>query len=178
MVSAAADTRQRVLLVDDDPTLLEVLTTVLHLEDLEVIPASGGEAALKIAADGGVDLVICDVGMLDPDGREVCRRLKTDPGTRDLPVILLTGRDTDEDRSRGEDAGCDASITKPFSPLELLELIRGERTGDRGGVPDDGHLDRSYQYATMLSQRVAPEGATRTVWPARTSSCWRTPSMP
>lgn len=132
-MAVAATARQRVLLVDDDPTLLEVLTTALNLEDLDVVPASDGEDALRIAADGGVDLVVCDVGMPDPDGLEVCRRLKADPRTRELPVILLTGRDTDQDRSRGQAAGCDAYVTKPFSPLELLELIRGERVGDPGG---------------------------------------------
>ncbi len=132
-MAVAATARQRVLLVDDDPTLLEVLTTALNLEDLDVVPASDGEAALRIAADGGVDLVVCDVGMPDPDGLEVCRRLKADPRTRELPVILLTCRDTDQDRSRGQAAGCDAYVTKPFSPLELLELIRGERVGDPGG---------------------------------------------
>jgi DNA-binding response OmpR family regulator len=133
MGSVASATRQRVLLVDDDPTLLEVLTTALHLEELDVIPAPDGETALQVAADGAVDLVVCDVGMPDPDGLEVCRRLKSDPRTQDLPVILLTGRDTDEDRSRGQAAGCDAYVTKPFSPLELLELIRQQRAGETGG---------------------------------------------
>ncbi len=133
MASGDADTRQRVLLVDDDPTLLEVLTTALHLEDLDVIPASDGEAALRIAADGAVDLVVCDVGLPDPDGLEVCRRLRSDPRTAGLPVILLTGRDTDEGRALGAAAGCDAYLTKPFSPLELLELIRGARAGDPTG---------------------------------------------
>ena len=135
MASAVSAIRQRVFLVDDDPTLLEVLTTALNLEELDVVPASDGETALRIAADGAVDVVVCDVGMPDPDGLEVCRRLKTDPRTEDLPVILLTGRDTDEDRSRGLAAGCDAYVTKPFSPLELLELIRRERhAGPGGGV--------------------------------------------
>lgn len=126
----AATARQRILLVDDDPTLLEVLTTVLNLEDLDVIPAGAGDAALEIVGREHLDVVICDVGMPDPDGLEVCRRLKADPSTADLPVILLTARDTDEDRDRGYAAGCDAYITKPFSPLELLELIRARMPRD------------------------------------------------
>jgi len=133
MAPTVSATRQRILLVDDDPTLLEVLTTALHLEELDVIPVPDGDTALRIAADGAVDLVVCDVGMPDPDGLEVCRRLRSDPRTQGLPVILLTGRDTDEDRSRGEAAGCTAYVTKPFSPLELLELIRSQRDGDPTG---------------------------------------------
>lgn len=122
--------RQRILLVDDDPTLLEVLTTVLDLEELDVIPASAGDTALEIAGRQTLDMVICDVGMPAPDGLEVCRRLKADPATAHLPVILLTARDTDADRDLGRAAGCDAYVTKPFSPLELLEIIRTRTARD------------------------------------------------
>ncbi len=60
------------------------------------------------------------------DGLEVCRRLKSNPETADLPVILLTARDTPEGRAAGEQAGCDAYVTKPFSPLELLDIMRAQ----------------------------------------------------
>lgn len=129
-MTETATVRQRILLVDDDPALLEVLTTVLNLEELDVIPAGAGDTALEIVGRERLDVVICDVGMPDPDGLEVCRRLKADPATADLPVILLTARDTDEDRDRGYAAGCDAYLTKPFSPLELLELIRARTLRD------------------------------------------------
>lgn len=116
--------QQRVLLVDDDPLLLEVLTTVLDLEEFEVLAASDGDTALGLATRERIDLVVCDVRMPGTDGLEVCRRLKTDPSTAGVPVILLTGRDTEEGRAAGEAAGCDAYVTKPFSAIELLEVMR------------------------------------------------------
>jgi two-component system, cell cycle response regulator len=69
--------------------------------------------------------------MPEVDGLEVCRRLKSDPATVDLPVILLTARDRPEDRQAGEDAGCDAYLTKPFSPLQLIDIIRDVRVNQR-----------------------------------------------
>ncbi len=117
---------RRVLLVDDDPLLLDVLTTVLDLEEFDVVAASDGDAALQIAEHEDVDLVVCDVRMPGTDGLEVCRRLKSNPETADLPVILLTARDTPEGRAAGEQAGCDAYVTKPFSPLELLDIMRAQ----------------------------------------------------
>ncbi len=121
--------RRRVLLVDDDPLLLDVLSTVLDLEEFDVVSATNGEAALEIAASDHVDVVVCDVRMPGTDGLEVCRRLKQDPVTTQLPVILLTARDTEEDRAAGREVGCDAYVTKPFSPLELLETLRSHPPG-------------------------------------------------
>ena len=118
--------QRRVLLVDDDLLLLEVLTTVLDLEEFDVVSASDGDTALEIAARDEVDLVVCDVRMPGTDGLEVCRRLKGDPETAELPVVLLTARDTPEGRAAGEAAGCDAYVTKPFSPLELLQILRAQ----------------------------------------------------
>jgi DNA-binding response OmpR family regulator len=126
-VSRGAVTLQRrVLLVDDDPLLLDVLTTVLDLEEFEVLAASDGDTALDLATRVRIDLVVCDVRMPGTDGLEVCRRLKTDPSTADVPVILLTGRDTEGSRAAGEAAGCDAYVTKPFSALELLDVMRAQ----------------------------------------------------
>lgn len=124
---------RRVLLVDDDPLLLDVLTTVLDLEDFEVVAAADGDTALDIAAEQPIDLVVCDVRMPGTDGIEVCRRIRSDPATKDVPVILLTARDTEEGRRAGEAAGCNAYVTKPFSPLELLEILRSLPTPTRDG---------------------------------------------
>jgi CheY-like chemotaxis protein len=119
-----APAASRVLVVDDDPLILEVLQTILDLEDLDVACASDGTAALELlAAEPVPDVIVCDVMMPGLSGLEVCRRVKADPRTADVPVILLTARDRSEDRAAGEAAGCDAYLTKPFSPLALIDRI-------------------------------------------------------
>lgn len=115
---------RHVLVVDDDPLILEVLQTVLDLEEFEVSTSPDGEGALELVEQQRPDVVVCDVMMPGLDGLEVCRRLKEAPATADLPVVLLTARDRAEDRAAGEDAGCDAYLIKPFSPLHLIEVIR------------------------------------------------------
>jgi two-component system, cell cycle response regulator len=114
---------RRVLVVDDDPLILEVLKTVLDLEEFDVVTAADGEAGLQRLRQQRPDVVVCDVMMPGIDGLEVCRRIKADPATADLPVVLLTARDRAEDRAAGEEAGCDAYLTKPFSPLHLIDVI-------------------------------------------------------
>jgi two-component system phosphate regulon response regulator PhoB len=115
---------RRVLVVDDDPVILEVLRIVLNLEELEVACATDGAQALELLAEDPVpDVVVCDVMMPGTGGLEVCRQVKADDRTASVPVILLTARDRDEDRRAGLSAGCDAYLTKPFSPLELIDQI-------------------------------------------------------
>jgi CheY-like chemotaxis protein len=120
-----------VLLVDDDPLILEVLSTILDLEEFDVVTASDGGKALASVERSRPDVVVCDVMMPEIDGLEVCRRLKAAPETADLPVILLTARDRPEDHRAGEEAGCDAYLTKPFSPLQLIDIIRDLRADRR-----------------------------------------------
>jgi CheY-like chemotaxis protein len=123
-------TASRVLVVDDDPLILEVLQTILRLRELDVATASDGAAALEVLTARPLpDVVVCDVMMPGLDGLEVCRRIKGDPRTADVPVILLTARDRVEDRVAGEAAGCDDYLTKPFSPLELTDRIVAIATG-------------------------------------------------
>ena len=113
-----------VLLVDDDPVLLEVLSTVLDLEEFTVATAPDGEQALAAVARHQPQVVVCDVAMPGIDGFEVCRRLKADPATSQLPVVLLTSHGGPQERQAGLDAGCDAYLAKPFSPLELIGRLR------------------------------------------------------
>lgn len=133
---------RHVLVVDDDPLILEVLRTVLDLEEFRVSTATDGETGLQMLAQDRPDVVVCDVMMPGLDGLEVCRRIKADPATADLPVVLLTARDRAEDQQAGLEAGCDAYLTKPFSPLYLIDVITEIRSGEsssggsnaRGGV--------------------------------------------
>jgi CheY-like chemotaxis protein len=122
----------RVLVVDDDPLIRDVLHTLLDVEGVAVSTAVDGEEALGVlAVDPLPDVLVLDVTMPGIDGLEVCRRAKTDPRTARVPVILLTARDRPADRTAGADAGCDAYLTKPFSPLELIERITRIADGRR-----------------------------------------------
>lgn len=117
MVAKVART---VLVVDDDATTLEVLHTVLDLEEFAVLTASDGQSALDIATSSAPDVIVLDVMMPGLDGYQVCRALKDDPRTSEIPVVLLTARDQPDDREQGTAAGCDLYLTKPFSPLTLI----------------------------------------------------------
>ena len=115
--------KRRVLVVDDDPLIVEIMQTILDLEEFEVDTATTGEQSLDLVQVRPPDVVVLDVMMPGMDGFEVCRRLKADPATSRIPVVLLTARDRDEDRRAGMDAGADAYVTKPFSPLSLIDTI-------------------------------------------------------
>ncbi len=143
---------RHVLLVDDDPLILEVLSTVLDLEEFEVTVTTDGESSLELVADHRPDVVVCDVMMPGIDGYEVCRALKSGVAGVEVPVILLTARDRSEDRAAGEAAGCDAYLTKPFSPLHLIEVIRSmpasreiPPNGRAGAPPERGPDGTRYE---------------------------------
>jgi DNA-binding response OmpR family regulator len=114
---------RRVLVVDDDDLTRDIVATILDLEEYEVETAPDGRAGLAVLRERRPDVIVLDVMMPGIDGFEVCKRIKGDPETAEIPVILLTARDTVEDRRLGEEAGCDAYLTKPFSPLALIERI-------------------------------------------------------
>jgi diguanylate cyclase (GGDEF)-like protein len=114
----------RVLVVDDEPDIRDVLRITLEAEKYEVIEAENGEEAIKIIAQKTPDLVLVDYKMPKMDGREVCRRIKKDILLRHLPIIMVTGKGEITDKVDGIDAGADDYIVKPFEPEELLAHIR------------------------------------------------------
>ncbi|MBK6898946.1 MAG: response regulator [bacterium] len=115
---------RKILIVDDEPYILSILDFSLDAEGYTVLQAADGDAALSLAADQQPDLVILDVMMPRLDGFETCRRLKADLRTKDIPVVLLTARNSREDRTRGRDCGADGYITKPFSPQRLVDTVQ------------------------------------------------------
>ena len=117
----SSPTPLRVLVVDDDPMVRDVLEAMLSFEGCEVLTASDGERSLELAGESAPDVILLDVMMPGMDGLEVCRRLKTSP---EAPrIVMVSGKVTLEDQRRGLEAGADAYLTKPFSPLRLLELV-------------------------------------------------------
>lgn len=115
--------KQTVLVVDDDPLILRVVATVLNLEAYEVTTVESAAEALAHLHSSPCDLMVSDVMMPGMDGFELCERVRSDPDHSKLPIILLTARDSDVDRRRGAAVGGDAYLTKPFSPLELIDEI-------------------------------------------------------
>jgi two-component system OmpR family response regulator len=132
--------RGRVLVVDDEPPITELLSTALRYMGYDVATAHSGSAALESASRMPPDLVVLDVMLPDIDGFEVCRRLRADGDF--VPVIFLTARDSEEDRVTGFIRGGDDYVTKPFS-LEELTLRIGallRRTRAASGATDSHRL--------------------------------------
>jgi DNA-binding response OmpR family regulator len=135
-VTGTAAEAVRVLVADDDPLIRDVLRTILDLEGVAVVTAHDGEATLaELATDPVPHVLVLDVMMPGIDGLEVCRRVRSDPRTARIPVILLTARDRDEDRVAGLEAGADDYLTKPFSPLALIERIADIASARDGADP-------------------------------------------
>lgn len=113
----------RVLLVDDDPVVLDVLTAVLDSAECEIVVARDGRDALRIAADRSPDVVVLDVMMPGMTGFEVCRHIRHMPGLEGVRVVMLTALDTAAAREEAARSGADAFLTKPFSALDLLGAV-------------------------------------------------------
>lgn len=113
----------RILIVDDERLNIKVLNALLRA-DYEIMVATSGEEALKLAGSGKPDLILLDVLMPGMDGYEVCRRLKTDPLTEPIPVIFITARSEAEDETMGFDLGAVDYITKPFNFSVIVARVR------------------------------------------------------
>src|SRR5215469_18554048 len=114
----------RILVVDDIEANVRLLEAKLSAEYYEVITASDGPSALVKAASEKPDIVLLDVMMPGMDGFTVCRKLKDDPDTRHLPVVLLTALDGRADRIAGLEAGADEFLTKPIDDMMLFARVR------------------------------------------------------
>ncbi|MFO7961795.1 MAG: response regulator transcription factor [Nitriliruptoraceae bacterium] len=112
----------RILVVEDDRSVRDALDRALRAQDLEVVTAGDGLAALSAVAEHDPDLVVLDLGLPGMDGLAVCRRLRADGDDR--PVLVLTARDGVDDRVTGLDVGADDYLVKPFALEELLARVR------------------------------------------------------
>jgi two-component system, OmpR family, response regulator ResD len=133
-----------VLVIEDDPTVAEVIGTYLHAADYGVVHTPRGEDGLDQVRIKRPDLVVLDVMLPGMDGFEVCRRLRA--GHPNLPIIMLTALGEEDDRLTGLETGADDYVTKPFSPRELVLRVRSvlRRSGNAAAVAagdlDDGPL--------------------------------------
>ena len=125
----AKKNRMRVLVVDDDPLVRNLLSAVLHDANFDLVEAVDGHEALTIAASHPPDVVVLDVMMPGIDGYEVCRMLRADPDFATTRIVILTAKNTPGARDEALRAGADAFFTKPFSPLDLIETVMGAQHG-------------------------------------------------
>jgi len=114
----------KILIADDAPDILELLTCMLRMDGYEVVVAADGRRAIELASTEQPDAILLDVMMPEMDGIEACRRLKDDPRLRNIPVILVTGKAADDDVVKGLDVGADDYVTKPFRKEILAARVR------------------------------------------------------
>jgi CheY-like chemotaxis protein len=119
----SVDAMFRALVVDDSRVIRELIAVNLELEGFEVTTAGDGERALELAAEFRPDVITLDVMMPRLNGFETVSRLRQDPRTAGIPVVMVTGRAQTADRERGEEVGVEAYLTKPFEPAELVDVV-------------------------------------------------------
>jgi two-component system alkaline phosphatase synthesis response regulator PhoP len=114
---------KKILIADDKAHIRELVATTIGSGQYEIFEAGDGEQALKIAREEKPELLLLDIGMPRLDGFEVCRILKSDPGTASIHIIMVTAYGLEEHRERGLAVGADDYFVKPFSPTALLDRI-------------------------------------------------------
>jgi DNA-binding response OmpR family regulator len=127
----------RVLVVEDEADVAELLRYHLAKEGYDVTLLGSGAEALRQAREAPPDLMLLDVLLPEINGWEICRRLKQEPETRGIPVIMVTGRAEEGDKVLGFELGADDYVTKPFSPRELLARVRAVTRRSRQGAPGE-----------------------------------------
>ncbi|MDF9809510.1 two-component system response regulator RegX3 [Aurantimicrobium minutum] len=130
----------RILLVEDESSLSETLSFLLTREGFEVEIAEDGQMALDIFANGNFDIILLDLMIPKVPGNEVCRQIRT---TSNIPIIMLTAKDTEVDKVVGLELGADDYVTKPYSTRELLARIKAvlRRNVKEDAFEDDGVID-------------------------------------
>ncbi len=148
---------KRLLLVEDEPAIREMLGYSLQRAGFDVVAAEDVAAARRLVADRLPDLIILDWMLPDVSGVEYARALKRDEATREVPIIMLTARVEEDDKVRGLDAGADDYMTKPFSPRELVARIGAvlRRTAP-GGV--DERVAAGGLSLDLAGHRVSADG--------------------
>ena len=149
----------RILVVDNEADIRRFIEVNLRLEGFDVVVAGDGDEALERACDSDPALVLLDVMMPGIDGIEVCRRLRADPRTSHIPVILLTAKSMTVDKVVGLAAGADDYVLKPFDPMELVARVQTtlKRAADlRGASPLTG-LPGNHRIETEIARRLASD---------------------
>ncbi|MGD9031326.1 MAG: response regulator [Desulfobacteraceae bacterium] len=129
--------KERILVVDDEEDILELVRFNLAREGYSIICTTSGEETLKIVQKDHPDLIVLDLMLPGIDGLDVAKSLKNDPKTRDIPIIMLTAKGEEADIVTGLELGADDYITKPFSPRILVARVRAVLRRGASEVPED-----------------------------------------
>ena len=114
-----------VLVVEDDPEINDLIGAYVQIAGFDYTPAADGASALREAQKTHPSLIVLDLMLPDTDGFEVCRRLKSDPETHHIPVLMLTALEGEDERRKGRECGICDYMTKPFDPDRLMDAIKG-----------------------------------------------------
>jgi DNA-binding response OmpR family regulator len=147
---------QTVVVVEDDPSIADLLDLYLREAGYRVLLAADGERGLDVVAGNGAALVVLDIGLPGIDGFEVCRRLRV---TSDVPILFLTARDSEIDRIVGLELGADDYVAKPFSPREVVARVRAIlRRGESSAVREATVLHVADDIEVDLARREVRQG--------------------
>jgi len=159
--STATDARTRILLVDDDRGLRELLRATFEGADVEISEARDVDGAARSIVRARPDVIVLDIEMPGIDGLTFCRSLKADPATKGIGVVLLTGSAPQDAEGRAREGGADAFLRKPFSPLDLLSVVDavagGRAATRRQGRNDETQKEQLMHYADDLRRVVELE---------------------
>jgi len=172
----------KILCVDDEDFNLDLLETILSPLGYEVLPAQSGKAALETLASRHVDLVLLDINMPEMDGYEVCGKIKSDPQTRHIPVIMITSLDSRDNKLRSIEAGADEFLGKPLDQSELLLRVKNilaardyedtftylihalARTSEANDMDTGNHILRVGEYSAIIARELGmPEKFIETI---------------
>ncbi len=156
--------KPRILLVEDDESLVELIRYNLGAAGFEVTSTPDGEDALMLAAEEAPDVVILDWMVEGVSGIEVCRRLRRAAATANVPILMLTARAEEADRIRGLETGADDYLTKPFSPRELIARIRAVLRRLRPALTG-GTLDYAGLSMDTSTHKVSRDGKALAIGP-------------
>lgn len=138
------DYKPRILVVDDEPNNVKLISAMLFKEHFDIITAYDGKAALDIVNSRKIDLILMDIMMPEIDGYQVTQLVKQNPQTKDIPIILVTALQSEHDKKLGFDAGADEFLTKPINKIEIIARIRS--------------MLRLKQYREQMVVRIQSEG--------------------
>ncbi|WP_114954512.1 phosphate regulon transcriptional regulator PhoB [Sphingosinicella terrae] len=156
--------KARILLVEDDRALVELLVFHLSREEYDIATTADGEEALLLARETVPDVVILDWMIEGVSGIEVCRRLRRNPDTAQVPIIMLTARGEEADRIRGLETGADDYVTKPFSPRELVARVGAQLRRSRPALAGE-QLRYADLEMDLVAHRVKRSGETLSLGP-------------